>query len=81
MRRLTLGLLSVLLLAAGPKLTPEEVVEKCVKVVRASVPYSRFDAYVTSRGTIAYFGTDEERFQFEKCLDQHGYPEGSRGRR
>jgi hypothetical protein len=36
--------------------------------------FSRFDAYVTGEygESFSYFGTAEERFQFEKCLAEQG---------
>ena len=74
LKRLTIVLLSAFLVAADPQLTFEQVVEKCVKVVRSLHSYSRFDAYVTSKGYVSYFGSAEEQFQFEKCMNQNGHP-------
>ena len=35
---------------------------------------SKFDAYVTATGAVRFFGTQEEHFQFEKCMDKSGIP-------
>jgi hypothetical protein len=63
-------------------LTPEQfrgAVKWCVYEVQA--PYkerqlhSSFDAYYDdSTQKVRYFGTDEDRFEFEKCLFQTGHP-------
>ena len=45
------------------------------KVIKSSpVPsFSKFDAYYDSNSsTWHYFGTDEERFRFRKCLVENG---------
>ncbi len=83
MRRLTVLSLSLLLVAAAPpKLTFEQAVKKCIKIVRAQSDkpkypgFSHFDAYVTRGGTVRYIGNKQEMFQFEKCLDQHGHALG-----
>ncbi|MFH0987244.1 MAG: hypothetical protein V1911_04365 [Candidatus Micrarchaeota archaeon] len=33
---------------------------------------SSFDARITSDGSVSYIGTAEERFSFEKCMDENG---------
>ena len=51
-------------------------VEKCASSVRARTDartfkgLSTFDAYVSdeAKETVQYFGTDDERFQFKKCM-------------
>lgn len=59
-----------------------DTVEKCAVSVRARSDaktfkgLSRFDAYVTDSETahVKYFGTDDERFQFEKCMTKNNQP-------
>jgi hypothetical protein len=51
------------------------VVKTCVAVVREpNRSFSRFDAYVagTYGDEYRYFGTADERFQFEKCMAERG---------
>ena len=51
-------------------------VTKCASIVRSRTDsktfkgLSKFDAYVPdeTREHVKYFGTDDERFQFEKCM-------------
>jgi hypothetical protein len=58
------------------------VVKACVSIVREQSDKrlykgsSRFDAYVTGEygETYNYFGTADERFQFEKCMAERGVP-------
>lgn len=45
----------------------------CVQTVRTLNQYGDFDAYVTPRGAVRYFGTAQERFQFEKCMVEKGW--------
>ena len=57
-----------------------ETVDACVVVVRkeSEAPYttvkSTFNAYSKSDGTIRFFGTEQERFSFEKCMHDRGHP-------
>jgi hypothetical protein len=49
------------------------VVAQCAREIRARTADSRFDAYVPpTTGRVKFFGTDEERFQFRKCLAMKG---------
>lgn len=66
----------------SPKRTPtvKEAVAACIVVARQrtnerlKMNFSDFDAYVTSAGNIRAMGTDEEKFAFQKCMDESGYP-------
>jgi Tfp pilus assembly protein PilP len=53
-----------------------EIAKTCkAQVIKASlVPaYSRFDAYYDpANSQWSYFGTEDERFKFRKCLVEHG---------
>jgi len=51
-------------------------VKACVSSVRARLTFSRLDAYVTGEygETVNYFGTNEDRFHFEKCMAESGTP-------
>lgn len=57
-------------------------VKACASIVRQRTDaklykgFSRFDAYVTGEygETMHFFGTAEERFQFEKCMAERGVP-------
>lgn len=52
------------------------ITKTCVSIMRQQSAYSNFDAYVTGdHGEyFNYFGTAQERFQFEKCMAEHGVP-------
>lgn len=55
-------------------------VAACILVVReeidkqAGFKISQFDAYSNDDGTVRWFGTNKERFSFEKCMNEMGYP-------
>jgi hypothetical protein len=49
-------------------------VDRCVAEAKRESPFSRFDAYVTSDGTIRMIGEEESKYFFLKCLDIAGYP-------
>jgi hypothetical protein len=51
-------------------------VKACASSVRARSALSRFDAYVVGEygEDVSYFGTAEDRFQFEKCMAERGVP-------
>lgn len=59
-----------------------DTVEKCAVSTRARSDaktfkgLSRFDAYVpdSEKSHVKYFGTDDERFQFEKCMTKNNQP-------
>jgi hypothetical protein len=55
----------------------QKAIKECIEVIRAKSNYSHFDAYPTET-TVNYFGTSEERFQFEKCMAGKGHALGSR---
>ncbi|HJT22537.1 MAG TPA: hypothetical protein VJ746_18845 [Nitrospira sp.] len=51
----------------------QRVMGGCVESIRRSSPESHLDVYVENQ-SIRYIGTDEERFQLEKCMAQYGFP-------
>jgi hypothetical protein len=57
------------------ELSLEQVIDLCVKKVRQEVLFSRFDAYIDG-DLVKSFGTDEDRFQFHKCMTKRGRPLG-----
>ncbi len=60
--------------------TVDEVVKKCVEIVRKETndrlgfKFSQFDAYIKRDKTVDFIGTAKERFSFEKCMDDSEYP-------
>jgi hypothetical protein len=46
----------------------------CAQEVRNSLPGGSFDAYVTPRGKIRLFGSEQETLAFKQCMRQKGYP-------
>lgn len=51
----------------------QRVMGGCIESIRRSSPESHLDAYVENQ-SIRYIGTEEERFQLEKCMAQYGFP-------
>ena len=57
-----------------------EAVKTCAVIVRKETDdrlgfkFSDFDAYVQPDGKVVWFGTAKERFSFEKCMNEKGYP-------
>jgi len=50
-----------------------EMVAQCAAQVRAATPGSVFGAYIDPRtGDLRWFGSEQERSQFSKCLAQRG---------
>ncbi|HEU4684909.1 MAG TPA: hypothetical protein VFS39_10450 [Nitrospira sp.] len=45
----------------------------CVESLRRASAESHVDAYV-DEGAVKFSGTDQERFQLEKCMAQYGVP-------
>ena len=55
------------------------VVQACIGTVQAHFHDPGFDAFpvwapANEVRTVHYFGTDAERFGFEKCMSQSGFP-------
>ena len=49
------------------------VLHGCVASIRKSSPESYFEARIEET-SVMYQGTEEERFQLEKCMAQYGVP-------
>lgn len=45
----------------------------CVQEVRRLHRYSEFDAFAKPGFRLESFGTEQERFQFKKCMAERGY--------
>jgi hypothetical protein len=66
----------------GARQKNRNTVKACVSIVRERSDArlykgsSNFDAYATGEyaESFRYFGTAQERFQFEKCMAEHGIP-------
>jgi hypothetical protein len=69
-------------MVAAEKRVFQDTVEKCAVSVRVRSDaktfkgLSRFDAYVSDseKSLVSFFGTDDERFQFEKCMTKNNQP-------
>jgi hypothetical protein len=51
----------------------QRVMGGCIESIRRSSPESHLEVYVGEQ-SIRYIGTEEERFQLEKCMAQYGFP-------
>jgi hypothetical protein len=62
------------------QITLKGTIDDCVVIVckevddRVGVKYSGFNAYLAHDGIVRFFGTAEERFNFQKCMNNKGYP-------
>jgi hypothetical protein len=54
-------------------LTSKEIVAACVLIVRSKYKASQFDAYIGPDGGVRRFGTSEEHFGFQKCMNDKGH--------
>jgi hypothetical protein len=45
----------------------------CVAKVNGPSIYYRFDAYVEPDQVVSTFGDARQRFEFKKCMNEHGY--------
>lgn len=51
----------------------KRVLGGCISSIRKASPESYLDAYADEE-SVKYLGTEEERFQLEKCMAQYGFP-------
>jgi hypothetical protein len=63
-------LLTTTTVDAGP--LTDRFVPYCVNYVHQINPSSRFDAYVTRRGSVTSIGTARDFYTFSKCLENNG---------
>ena len=66
--------------AEKSQLTFKEAVDICALIVRKETDsifgskYSQFDVYIMPANFIEFIGTQKERFNFKKCLNEKGHP-------
>jgi hypothetical protein len=54
--------------------TFEEAVPFCVAKVNGKNVYSLFEAYAQPGHLVSTFGNSRQTFEFEMCMNDHGYP-------
>ena len=59
--------------------TFEEAVPFCVAKVNGKNVYSLFEASAQPGHLVSTFGTARQTFEFETCMNDHGYPLSSQG--
>ena len=55
----------------GDELT---AINACIREVRQATRESKFDAHLTTRGSMRYAGTDTEIAAFKRCMHAKGFP-------